>query len=242
MTTARMNPIATQRTGRPWIAGVLLVVMIAAAAAAYQLKPTRYLADQGQAVVLETMVPKAFGDWIIDPSITPLVADPTQLELSDRIYSETLSRTYVNRQGHRMMLTIAYGRDQSESLQLHTPEYCYPATGFKVTPARHTNMSLGFKQQPVVRLEATLRERHEPITYWVTMGEYVVNGGARSRRDVRFIYGFRDLIPDGMLFRISSIGPDDSVEYALQEQFLRELFGQLPAGARDRLAGVRVYD
>ena len=220
---------------------VILCLMLAAAALALHLTPHTFLADQRQKVQLNTMVPVRFGTWRIDPSVTPLVADPSQLELIDRLYSETLSRTYVNDRGQRIMLVIAYGRDQSESLQLHTPEFCYPAQGFKVTPSKDQLVPLGFKNQPVVRLQATGHGRVEPISYWVTVGDYVVNAGPRGRRDVRFKYGFEGLIPDGMLFRVSSIGPDVAGEYKRQSAFLNDLFASLPAASRDRLAGTRVY-
>lgn len=229
------------KRGRLLTTAVLVILMVCASALAYHFTPRKYLADEGQKVVLETMLPKAFGEWQLDPTITPLVVDPSQLELVDRIYSETLSRTYVNKQGHRVMLTIAYGRDQSESVQLHTPEFCYPAQGFNVTPSQHLAIPIGHKDQQVVRLVAKSGNRIEPITYWVTMGDYVVNGGPRGRRDVRFIYGFKGLIPDGMLFRISSIGADADEEYELQRLFLKSLFSVTDAGARDRLAGTQVY-
>ena len=219
---------------------VILCLMLAAAALALHFTPHTFLADQRQKVQVSAMVPMRFGTWRIDPSVTPLVADPSQLELIDRLYSETLSRTYVNDRGQRIMLVIAYGRDQSESLQLHTPEFCYPAQGFKVTPSQNQLLSIGFKDQPVVRLQATGPGRVEPITYWVTMGDHVVNAGPRARRNVRFEYGFKGLIPDGLLFRVSSNGADVAGQYKLQGAFLNDLFASLPLTSRDRLAGIKV--
>jgi EpsI family protein len=227
--------------GRAITTLVLVLLMVGAAALAYHFTPRKFLADQGQKLVLETMLPARFGAWQVDPSITPVVADPSQNELIERIYSETLSRTYINTQGKRIMLTVAYGRDQSESMQVHTPEVCYPAQGFTVTSSVHQSVPIGFKNQPVVRLQAAVAERREPITYWITMGEYVVNGGARDRRNVRFRYGFDGFVPDGMLFRISSIGPDADVEYEQQRLFLQDLFASMPPATRDRFAGTKSY-
>lgn len=205
---------------------------------ARQLTPNTYLADTRPPVKLDQMVPASFGEWRPDPNQAPMVVDPTQMELIDRLYQENLNRTYLNSSGHRLMLTIAYGRDQSEGVQLHTPEFCYPASGFPVGPSKETFVSLGYKEQPVVRLTAKRPGGAlEPITYWVTMGDHVVNGGARARRDARFMYGFKDYIPDGILFRLSSIGQSAETEYEIQAKFLRDLFSVLTQDSKNRLAG-----
>lgn len=221
---------------------LLAGAMLTATYLAWLYTPRDYLANVRSEVNLEGMLPKQFGEWQIDGSITPLVVDPSQLELIDRIYSQTVSRTYRNAQGHRVMLTMAYGKDQSESLQLHTPEFCYPAVGYSVSPSVHETMPLNFKAaHPVVKLVATRQERIEPITYWVTMGDYVTNGGARDRRNVRFKYGFEGFIPDGVLVRISTIGSDAGAEFALQRDFINGLFGAMKPEARNRLAGTLTY-
>jgi EpsI family protein len=211
--------------------------MVLASYLAYHFTPRQYLADHRPKIHLDTMVPKEFGRWRVDPSITPVVADPSQAELIDQLYSETLSRTYVNERGQRVMLTIAYGRDQSESVQLHTPEFCYRAQGYTVAESKAGMMPLGFKDQPVIQVLASAPRRIEPITYWVIMGDHVVNGGVRDRRDLRFIYGFRGLIPDGMLFRVSSIGDDTAIAYALQGLFVADLMSKLSKVDRNRLTG-----
>lgn len=220
----------------------LATLMAGAAGAARHFTPRTYLADTRPPVKLDEMVPAQFGEWRPDPKQAPLVIDPSQLELANKLYQETLNRTYVDNAGHRMMLTIAYGRDQSEGVQLHTPEFCYPASGIPVGPATHQTISLGFKQQPVVRLVGRRSNGLlEPITYWVTMGDYVVNGGPRARRDTRFKYGFEGFIPDGALFRLSSIGTNPESEYLRQDAFLMDLFLALRAKDRTLLAGMRVF-
>jgi EpsI family protein len=220
---------------------VLAALMLAGAWLARSLTPHQYLADQVQRPSLERSLPQHFGDWRLDDAHAQMVVDPSQLELVNRLYQDTVSRSYVDAAGHRMMLTIAYGRDQSEGVQLHTPEFCYPAAGMRVGPSRHEAIALGFKSQPVVRLVANRGAMREPITYWVTMGEYVVNGGPAARRNVRFKYGFDGFIPDGALFRISSIGPNEAKEYALQEAFLRQFFQAVSPQEKKLLAGTHTY-
>jgi EpsI family protein len=220
---------------------VAAALMLAGAWVARAWTPHQYLADAVQRPPLERSLPQRFGDWQVDQAHAQMVVDPSQLELINRLYQDTVSRSYMDASGHKVMLTIAYGRDQSEGVQLHTPEYCYPAAGLRVGPSHHEAIALGFKSQPVVRLVARRGTMVEPITYWVTMGEYVVNGGPAARRNVRFKYGFDGFIPDGALFRISSIGQDEAEEYRVQEAFLKQFFEAVSPVEKKLLAGTQTY-
>jgi len=220
---------------------LIALSLCAASAAAYVLTPTKYLADQTTPVELDQIVPEHFGEWRLDETLPVVVTDPSRLEFINRIYNSNITRTYVNKTGDRVMLAIAYGKDQSESMQVHTPEFCYPAQGFAVTPSREGQFDLGDKKQPVVQLEATRQGRIEPISYWVVMGHHVVNGGPGDRRNVRFMYGFEGLIPDGTFFRVSSIGNDVAGAHALQERFVRDLFTSVSSTTKSRLTGTDVY-
>ncbi len=55
------------------------------------------------------MIPKQFGDWREEPQRIVQVINPQSQELLDKLYSETLTRTYVNAGGYRIMLSLAYG-------------------------------------------------------------------------------------------------------------------------------------
>ena len=111
---------------------VIGVCMFAAAGMALALKPTEKVADAGPKIDLEVLIPKTFGDWKVDETITPLIANPEEEALINKIYNQTLTRTYVNSQNERIMLSIAYGGDQSDSMAVHKPEVCYPGQGFQI--------------------------------------------------------------------------------------------------------------
>lgn len=229
----------TQIDRRLVVTAGLAALMAGAAGAARHLTPRIYLADTRPPVKLGDMIPPEFGNWRPDSQQAPMVIDPTQLELANKLYQETLNRTYVDEAGHRLMLTIAYGRDQSEGVQLHTPEFCYPASGIPVGEATEDVISVGFKDQPVVRLVGFRHNKQfEPITYWVTMGDHVVNGGSGSRRDMRFRYGLYGYIPDGLLFRLSSIG-EPAREYPVHTEFLKAMFAGMSQESRSRIAGTK---
>lgn len=218
---------------KPFIIGLF---MFAAAGMALALKPTHKIADTGSNINLETLIPKQFNDWKLDETIVPLIANPEQEALIKKIYNQTLSRTYVNSQNQRVMLSIAYGGDQTDSMAVHKPEICYPAQGFQILKNSTDTFATGRGSIPVKRLVAIQGQRIEPITYWTTIGDNVtVSGWERKINQLK--YGLTGKIPDGLLFRISSIESDDSKAYHIQDAFARDLLQALSPKGRERIIG-----
>ena len=60
---------------------------------------------------------------------------PPQDQLQDKVYSQLLTRTYANQAGDEIMLLIAYNGAQDGVVQIHRPEVCYPASGFRLSRA-----------------------------------------------------------------------------------------------------------
>jgi EpsI family protein len=222
-----------------WVAAAM---MLLAVWLAVRFTPHHFLADDRPALVLDTIVPKQFGQWRVDPSQAPLLVDPTVQKKLDSLYTQTLNRTYVNDAGDHVMLSIAYGRNQNtESTAAHRPEFCYSAQGFVVSKVGQSELSLATHRIPTIRLDARAGERREPIIYWVTLGDDASLPGFR-RKLHQLKYGLQGLIVDGMLVRVSSIRlasnpkPLDA-EFELQERFLREFEQALPAAERSRFFG-----
>lgn len=211
--------------------------MCTASVGAIVLRPGTQAAQVGPAVDLETMVPKQFGGWRHEAQPVAQVINPQTKELLDKLYSQILSRTYVNAEGYRIMLSIAYGNDQRGALQAHKPEVCYPAQGFKLQSLTAAILDTEFGGIPATRLFTTLGQRKEPVTYWFTVGDSAVKSGI-EKRIVEFRYGLTGQIPDGMLFRVSSIDGDQSRAYRFQDQFVMQLLGAVPAADRLRLSGL----
>jgi len=88
----------------------------------------------------------------------------------------------------------------------------------------------------VTHMHAVLGERSEPVTYWFTMGDRVVQGRL-ERLGVQLASGVHGVVPDGMLVRVSSLSPDPSAAYAAQQRFVADLLGAVPANSATRLAG-----
>lgn len=215
---------------------VIGLCMFAAAGLALALKPSVMMSDAGPQLDLEVLIPKTFGDWKIDDTIVPLIANPEQDAILDKIYSQTLSRTYVNSKGERMMLSIAYGGDQSRSMQVHRPEVCYTAQGFQVGKMEKSTINLNGASLPVMKLVATQGPRTEPIIYWVNIGGDAVRGNLEQGL-ARLRYGLTGKVPDGLLFRVSAISEDLQQSYASQEVFVRDLLASLTPEQRLKLTG-----
>lgn len=215
---------------------VTVLAMVAATILAMFAKPSERIADSHPRLDLETLIPIAFADWQVDSTIVPVsVAADVKARL-DRLYNQTLARTYVNQRGDRIMLSIAYGSDQSDALIVHRPEVCYVSQGFQVNDLRKTTLSALDLSIPATQVVARQGPRIEPITYWATVGDQI----ARSRTELKLAqikYGLTGRIPDGLLFRVSSLSSNTADAYRLQEQFVATLIAQLPPGDRVKLLG-----
>jgi EpsI family protein len=168
-----MNMMGLSRPVAQALAMVVAMVLVALLAQAG--KPVHKLSDQRARFDLETVVPEQFGDWRLLRAGGVVLPDPSVLANLERLYTQTLSRAYVNSRGTVIMLSIAYGDDQRATMAVHYPEVCYPAQGFQVRSNRVDSMVTPHGTLPVRRLETELsRQRFEPVTYWVTVAPLTV--------------------------------------------------------------------
>lgn len=212
------------------------ILMVSSGALTKALTPTNKIADQQEKIDLEIMIPTEFGDWRIDRSIIPLQVDADTQAMLDKIYNQTLSRTYVNSSGERIMLSVAYGGDQSDNLAVHKPEVCYYAQGFEIMKTFADELLTQYGKLPIKRLLAVKGYRNEPITYWVTVGNRAVLPGIEEKLQ-QLKYGLTGNVPDGMLVRVSSIDSDKNKAYQQQAIFIQDLLSSVKANERIRLIG-----
>ena len=219
------------------IAYTLAALMCGASAASIALQPNKTAAAKGTALSLETIVPKDFGEWTELPNRVAEVINPQTKELLDKLYSQLLARSYVNKDGYRIMLSLAYGDDQRGGLQAHRPEVCYPAQGFKLSNQEDGRLGTAFGDIDVRRLNTSMGERVEPVTYWLTMGSQVI----QTKLDTRIAQirlGLTGQIPDGLLFRVSSIDANSERAFATQQKFVADLMAAVPDASRKQLSGL----
>lgn len=215
---------------------IIAALMFAASIAAQAVRPDIRVAEENP-VQLESMIPKEFGSWHEEPQKLSQVVNPQTQELLDKLYSQILTRVYVNADGYRIMLSLAYGSDQRGSLQAHKPEICYPAQGFNIEKNELGMLPTAFGTIPVRRLYGVMGARREPVTYWFTVGDQAVMSSTQKKL-VELRFGLTGRIPDGMLFRVSSIDGDLQRAYLAQDRFVTELLRAVTTDDRKRLSGL----
>jgi len=212
------------------------LTMLAAAGLALALTPRLEVAGQGPKISLEAMIPKQFGEWRLEETIAPLMVSPDVKDQLEKIYNQTLTRTYINKNGERIMLSVAYGGAQRHSMQVHLPEVCYPAQGFQIKSTSKGVIDASGTTLPVMKLVATQGLRIEPITYWVMMGDSAVRGKL-EQSFARLKSGLTGKIPYGILIRVSTISANESQSFRTEEQFVRDMLGAVPKQDRKILMG-----
>lgn len=221
------------------LAALLGGAMGGAAYAARAAKPDKLLADLRSDLELENLIPIRFGSWTQVNSERVIQADPVVNAALERFYSDTLSRTFMDTEGYAVMLSIAYGAVQTDEMRVHSPEICYPAQGFAVTSKAKAAIQVGPGSLiPVRQLRTEAPGRVEPVTYWITIGDKIVFSNI-DRKLEQFRYALKGLIPDGLLFRVSSIDSDVHRAFPKQREFCADLFSALPQESRTRLFGER---
>jgi EpsI family protein len=216
----------------------LLMIGVALVPSAVSLSPSANRAKPS--FVLEKLVPASFLGWRVLSDGGAQVVNPQAQEELDKLYSQLFTRTYISEDGYRIMLSIAYGNEQRGDLELHRPDVCYPAQGFTITAQRRSAISTGGGKVNVERLEAQQGTRVEPITYWVRIGEQNIIGISlfgRRLEDLRF--ALKGHVPDGLLFRVSSIDEQRERAFARQDKFVSDLLSAVGPSGRMKLAGTR---
>ena len=209
-------------------------LMFAAAAAAVVVRPSvRLMAPE---VPLSRMLPLQFGDWREDGRQLVEVVNP-QLQAAVKLaYDQTLERAFLNSDGYRIMLSVAYSADHRGSVQMHQPEVCYPAQGFVVHSREVLRLETPFGEIPVRRLLTSKGPRMEPVTYWIKVGDKAVMPSGSKLVELGYVLTGR--IPDGLLFRVSSIDREPIRAYRMQADFINQLLRAVSPADRRRLSGL----
>lgn len=208
--------------------------ILAAAGLGVLLRPHELMARNSIAPRLETVIPRQFANWSVVPEISPVTPeDPEEYvqadSLSNKTYSQEVGRGYTDGRGNIVMLMVAYGPVQNYRLRAHRPEICYTAAGFRISSKTDAAISYRDDASPIraVRLVTQRESRFEPVSYWMRVGNDISNSAVDNQLS-RLKYGLKGIIPDGALFRVSTIGLTSEASFKLQDQFIRDLLAAIP--------------
>ena len=251
MSASTMAPLPS-RTGVRRRTLVLGGAMAAAATIGEWATPRRLMAQESPLPGLSAMLPFQVGDWRGQDASRLQLVSPDVQAVMNALYQQTLARLYRHPRWGTVMLAVAYGGDQSDATRVHRPEVCYPAQGFTVGPTHQDALMLGRSvaapgmpavqqgPQPVVlpvrRLLARMGSRHEPITYWITVGQQVATRAVEQKL-IQIQYGLHGIVPDGMLMRVSSLERDLQQAWWVHHRFIEALFMAVAPVHRTRVFG-----
>lgn len=167
------------------------------------------------------MIPNRIGAFSFDTE-SGLVLPPSDA-LSDRLYDNLVTRTYTDPAGQVVMLLIAYNNKQDGVLQIHRPEICYPAGGYKLTPVTPIDVSMGGAiPLPSQIFTATSEARNEVVLYWTRVGDEFPRRWIEQRWAVAEA-NLRGIVPDGVMVRVSAISKDIDRATPLLTTFIRDM-------------------
>ena len=204
---------------------LVAVLLILAALLAVKLTPTMHVVNTTPD--LDTIIPAEFGEWkqIADP-FTQVGLTTGGNDLASQLYDKVVMRTYANKNGDRVMLAIAYAREQKQDIKIHRPEVCYVAQGFQLLSKTNNTINVSAaKSIKALRLLVSNQNRYETVSYWVRIGDdYPANGMSARLKILRD--GLKGKVLDGVLVRASTAISDPAAAeaaYKKQEAFLVEL-------------------
>ena len=188
---------------------------------------------------IEDVVPHQFGDWVeVTEGLGSTVVNPEQQYAINNLYTQTVSRVYEQRTtGRRVMLSVAYGDNQSFSKQLHRPEACYSSQGFNIEKVYEEKLQVNNQSIAVNRMLATIGSRVEQVTYWIRIGDGLISGPPTALNIARLKMSLKGYITDGLLFRVSEVNENQQDAHLLEDQFIHEFLGALSPAQQNILVG-----
>lgn len=187
----------------------------------------------------EQVVPKNFGDWIeVTEANNSTVVNPEVQEAVNNLYTQVVSRVYEQKTtGRRIILSLAYGDNQTFSKQLHRPESCYSSQGFKINNLYEEKINVINRPMLVNRMNANIGSRVEQVTYWIRIGDRVISGPSTALNLARLEMGLKGYVTDGLLFRVSELTEDDNLSHPFQDQFINDFLHALSPNQQAMLIG-----
>lgn len=178
---------------------------------------------------LDDIVPKTIGRWNF-VAASGLVIPPED-DFEKTLYSSVLTRVYSDGQSTPIMLLMAQNGSQTGFLQVHRPEFCYTAGGYRISAVTPHPINLGSRVLPASRMDATAGGPTEHVVYWTRIGNTVPTSWAQQK----FVVAKQNLegfIPDAILIRVSTVNDDAEAAMTAIDQFVRAMLQSISESKR----------
>ena len=207
---------------------------LAAAGVAYARMPRNPMMMIGKDQ-LDRIIPLNIGDWSYETASGLVLPPPDQL--ARLLYDQQVTRSYSAPDQLPVMLLLAYGSSQGGMLQIHRPEICYPASGFRLSETRLTTIPLGNRHEIASRsFTAVSDTRIEQVLYWTRIGDMMPTSWVGQRLAV-IRSNLAGSIPDGLLVRLSTVSNSSGQAQETLKRFARAMLEAMPPPARRMLVG-----
>lgn len=225
MTTSDRMPDAVGLSRRQAILGGAFLLTAGTAVARVPRHNIDLLGDRK----IDKLIPQKIGEWAFY-SKSGLVVPPAD-QLKDALYSQLMTRVYVAPDAMPIMLLIAQSGGQTGVLQVHRPEYCYPASGFTLMERSVLPIGLPGSQLEATAITAKADDRTEQLLYWTRVGEDMPLTWARQRWSVARA-NLKGDVPDAVLVRVSALTADREAGLAALTRFVQAMFAAVPPDVR----------
>ena len=169
---------------------------------------------------LDDLVPRLVGGWARASEDGVLI--PRGEDAGSRFYDDVVTRYYTSPTAPPVMLLIAYGSAQTGRTQIHRPEVCYPAAGFRIRGVREVRLPIAAAGPLTAR---AMTERRPAVSSKSSTGvgwpgiPHGQPGAALGSAQANFARSH----PDGALVRMSLIHPDRMLGSAVLTDFAAAL-------------------
>jgi EpsI family protein len=207
---------------------VLGLLFGSAAATAALRAPTKHLDHLGNQK-LDDLVPKKIGSWNFVAN-SGLVVPPND-PLLNALYSQQLTRVYSDGQSPPLMLLMAQSGSQTGFLQVHRPDFCYTASGYRISAVSPHPIRLASGILPASMMDATTGGTPEHVVFWTRIGDRIP-GSWTAQKIAVAEQNLRGIIPDAILVRISVISEDGNAARAAIDAFVQAMLESVPLARR----------
>ncbi len=186
---------------------------------------------------LEKLAPDRIGAWRYETTSGIVLPPPD--ELARLLYDQQVTRAYLSDTQQPVMVVMAYGSSQGGMLQVHRPEICYPASGFRLTETHTEQLPLGGGRSIPVRIfTAASDTRVEQVMYWTRIADALPTSWT-SQRIAIMESNLQGAVPDGLLVRLSTVAESGTAGQALLGDFARAMLATVGPNGRRQLLGTR---